>query len=156
MPTYHPVFGLWAARPEANDRVAFVEELRRRVMEGARGGRTDRPGDGVGLGTIFGCTSTDTAPMQIGIDVSGSLGGGPCDAVGTSFTVAPGATVTLDTLATVWIAVADVGHCFDGSARILATSRKLACAAYIADLGNAPPTSMTYLTIIKKTTQKGE
>ncbi len=43
-----------------------------------------------------------------------------------------------------------------GVARILATSKKLACTAFIADRANAPPTSMVYLTIIKKTTQKGE
>lgn len=29
----HPAFGLWASRPEAADPVAFVDELRRRVME---------------------------------------------------------------------------------------------------------------------------
>jgi len=31
--THHPAFGLWAKRAEAADPVAFVEELRRRVME---------------------------------------------------------------------------------------------------------------------------
>jgi hypothetical protein len=29
----HPAFGLWASRSEAADPVAFVDELRRRVME---------------------------------------------------------------------------------------------------------------------------
>ena len=41
-----------------------------------------------------------------------------------------------------------------GSARILATSKKLACTAFLADDGNAPPTSMAQLTIIAKTKQK--
>jgi hypothetical protein len=41
-----------------------------------------------------------------------------------------------------------------GSARILATSKKLACTAFLADNGNAPPTSMVQLIIIKKTKQK--
>ena len=41
-----------------------------------------------------------------------------------------------------------------GSARILATSKKLACTVFVADTGNAPPTSMVQLTIIKKTSQK--
>jgi hypothetical protein len=113
--------------------------------------------NGLGMGTFFACTSTDTAPMQVGIDVFGSFGGGPCnDAVGTSVTVAPGATVTFGTRTTVWIGVVDVGHCLNGSARILATSRKLACTAYVADAANAPPTTSWQLTIIKKTTQKGE
>lgn len=31
--THHPAFGLWAKRADAADPVAFVEELRRRVME---------------------------------------------------------------------------------------------------------------------------
>ena len=31
--THHPAFGLWADRPEAAEPVAFVDELRRRVME---------------------------------------------------------------------------------------------------------------------------
>ena len=48
------------------------------------------------------------------------------------------------------------GDFSQGSARILATSTKLVCTAFVADRGNAPPTSMVYLTIIKKTTQKGE
>jgi len=34
------------------------------------------------------------------------------------------------------------------------TARKSACTAFIADVGNAPPTSAWQLTIIKKTTQK--
>jgi len=37
-----------------------------------------------------------------------------------------------------------------GSARILATSKELACKAFLADTGNAPPTSMAQLTIIAK------
>ncbi|HEX7408511.1 MAG TPA: hypothetical protein VF515_12780 [Candidatus Binatia bacterium] len=31
--THHPAFGLWAKRAEVADPVAFVEEIRRRVME---------------------------------------------------------------------------------------------------------------------------
>ncbi|MFI5366857.1 MAG: hypothetical protein ACHQ4J_14675 [Candidatus Binatia bacterium] len=31
--THHPAFGLWADRPEAADPVAFVDELRSRIME---------------------------------------------------------------------------------------------------------------------------
>jgi len=41
-----------------------------------------------------------------------------------------------------------------GSARILATSKELACKAFLADTGNAPPTSMAQLTIIAKLKQK--
>src|SRR5439155_25538208 len=47
-----------------------------------------------GLGTYFGCTSTDTRPMQVGVEIFFSGGGPPGnDAVATSLSVAPGATV---------------------------------------------------------------
>jgi len=38
-----------------------------------------------GLATFFGCTSTDAAPMQVGVEVFGPAGGAPAnDAVATS------------------------------------------------------------------------
>ena len=46
------------------------------------------------------------------------------------------------------------GFASKGSARILATSKKLTCTAFLADPGNAPPTSMAQLTIIAKLKQK--
>ena len=110
-----------------------------------------------GLGTYFACTSTDTAAMQVGVELFGPAGGAPGnDAAATSLAVAPGATVILGTSAAAGISIdSSLGGLFSkGSARILATSKKLACTAFIADAGNAPPTSMVYLTIIKKTKQK--
>jgi hypothetical protein len=71
--------------------------------------------------------------------------------------VGPGATVTFATGFAVGISVSSSISCpglSHGSARILATSKKLICTAFIADNGNAPPTSMTYLTIVAKTKQK--
>ena len=112
---------------------------------------------GGGVGTFFGCTSTDTAAMQVGVELFGPPGGAPFnDAVATSLTVAPGATVIFGTGAAAGISISsNLGGGFSkGSARILSTSKKLACTAFIADVGNAPPTSMVYLTIIKKTKQK--
>ncbi len=110
-----------------------------------------------GLDAFFACTSTDTATMRVGVELFASPGGAPInDPVATSLSVAPGATVIFGTSAAVGISISSsLGGFFSkGSARILATSKKLACTAFIADPGNAPPTSMTYLTIIKKTTQK--
>ncbi len=50
--------------------------------------------DGGGLGTFFSCTSTDTATMQVGVEVFAAPGGAPAnDAVATSLTVAPGVWV---------------------------------------------------------------
>src|SRR5437870_12600169 len=46
------------------------------------------------LGSFFSCTSTDTATVQVGVEVFGPAGGGPLnDAAATSLGVAPGATV---------------------------------------------------------------
>ena len=111
-----------------------------------------------GLGTYFSCTSTDTTTMQVGVEVFSSGGGAPVnDAVATSLTVAPGATVIFGTLGAVGISISSSlgsGPLSKGSARILATSKKLACTAFVADPGNDPPTSGWQLTIIAKLKQK--
>jgi len=71
--------------------------------------------------------------------------------------VAPGATVMFGTGAAAGVSIdSNLGapSFSKGSARILATSKKLACTAFVADQGNAPPTSAWQLTIIAKTKQK--
>ncbi len=110
-----------------------------------------------GLSTFFSCTSTDTATMQVGVELFGPPGGAPAnDAAATSLSVAPGATVIFGTGGAAGISISsNLGGSFSkGSARILATSKKLACTAFLADDGNAPPTSMAQLTIIAKLKQK--
>ena len=101
---------------------------------------------GGGLGTYFACTSTDTAAMQVGVELFGPAGGAPGnDAAATSLAVAPGATVIFGTSAAAGISIdSSLAGAFSskGSARILATSKKLACTAFVADVGNAPPTSL--------------
>jgi hypothetical protein len=111
-----------------------------------------------GLGTYFGCTSTDTAPIQVGIEVFGSGGGAPAnDAAATSLAVSPGAGVMFGTGGAAGIVIdPNLGGSFTATARILSTSKKLACTAFVADRSNAPPSVAWQLTIIKKTTQKGE
>src|SRR5438552_13411212 len=112
---------------------------------------------GGGLATYFSCTSTDTATMQVGVEVFGSAGGAPFnDAAASSLSLAPGATVIFGTGGAAGISISSsLGGGFSkGSARILATSKKLACTAFLADDGNAPPTSMAQLTIIAKLKQK--
>lgn len=112
-----------------------------------------------GLATFFSCTSTDTASMQVGVEVFASAGGAPInDPVATSLSVAPGATVIFGSVA-VGISISSdlgVGSISKGSARVLATSRKLVCTAFVADQSNAPPTSSWQLNILKKKTQKGD
>jgi hypothetical protein len=112
-----------------------------------------------GLGTYFSCTSTDTTAVQVCVEVFGFAGGAPIsnDCSMTSLSVPPGGTETFGTSAPVGISIQSnlgAGAISRGSARILATSKKLVCTAFLADVGNAPPTSMTYLTVIAKLKQK--
>jgi hypothetical protein len=111
------------------------------------------------LETIFACTSTDTASMQVCVEVFSPFGGPPIsnDCSFTSLNVASGANVKFGTNPTTAISIDSIvnGSASGGSARIIATSKKLACTAFLADAFNVPP-SMVHLTIIKKKTQKGD
>ncbi|MCK6554655.1 hypothetical protein L6Q96_08775 [Candidatus Binatia bacterium] len=127
-------------------------------------------GGGAGglFGTYFSCTSTDTTTIQVGVEVFNYAGGCPSppgcapvnNAVATSLAVDPGETVLFAAgggaagIINVHSLLGDGGVVL-GSARILSTSRKLVCSAFLADRLNVPP-SMVYLTIVKKTTQKGQ
>src|SRR5439155_8794095 len=82
-------------------------------------------GGGGGLRTYFSCTSTDTATMQVGVEIFGGAGGAPAnDAAATSLSVAPGATVMFGTGTAAGLSISsNLGDGFsNGSARILATS----------------------------------
>jgi len=109
-----------------------------------------------GLETIFACTSTDTVPIRVGVEIFGNVGAAPFnDAAATSLAVTPGQNVRFGTGNTVALSIgSNVGGSTGGSARILATSKKVVCTAFLMDAANAPPTSMVSLTIIAKTKQK--
>ena len=113
-----------------------------------------------GLSTFFSCTSTDTATMQVGVELFGPAGGAASnDAAATSLSVGPGATVIFGTAGAAEISIdSNLGGGFTskGSARILATSSSLICTAYIADRTTVPPTSGWHLTIVKSTKQAGD
>src|SRR5207253_8191768 len=98
---------------------------------------------------FFTCTSTDTSPMKVGVELFGPSGGAPAnDAVASSLTVAPGATVTFGTSPAVWFSIdSNLGGFGTRSARILATSKKLFCTAFAADVTNDPPQTSWQLTI---------
>src|SRR5437870_1826472 len=85
-----------------------------------------------GLGTFFSCTSTDVATIQVGVELFFAPGGAPAnDAAATSLSVGPGAMVILGTSSAAGISINSnlAGGFFSkGSARILATSKKLVCA----------------------------
>lgn len=112
--------------------------------------------------TFFACTSTETTKtIQVGIEVFDFLSGPPFnDAVSTSLAVGPGATVTFGTHPhnTTPFVMSDLllPSPLFGAARILATSNKLICTAFLLEPSNDPPASMVYLTIVKKLVQKGE
>src|SRR5437867_12204196 len=92
--------------------------------------------------------------MQVGVELFAALGGAPANATAaTSLSVIAGATVIFGMGAAAGISINSNlagGFISKGSARILATSKKVACTAFLADPGNAPPTSMAQLTIIAK------
>lgn len=113
------------------------------------------------LVTYFYCTSTDSAAFQVGVEVFGSAGGAPLnDAATTSVSVFPGGTVGF---VTNYFNSSEINFSSNlgtgvgyGSARIIATSKKLVCTAFVADGSNAPPATSWQLTIIKKLTEKGD
>ena len=117
---------------------------------------------GIGvLETFFPCTNTTGAPIRVGIEVFGPAGGAAAnDPSATSLNVAAGATVLFGGGAAAGLSVDGTlgfGIISKGSARILATAKKgIICSAFLADPGNAPPTSMTTLTVVKTTKQKGD
>jgi hypothetical protein len=114
-----------------------------------------------GFGTYFSCTSTDAATIQVGVEVFDSDNQPSNDAVATSFSLVPyhsvmfGTHQSFDGLFDSNLSTFPIRG-YPGSARILATSKKLICTAFLADDSSYPPPSMVYLTIIKKTKQKGE
>ncbi len=118
------------------------------------------PGVVVGgdLGAYFSCTSTDTTAMTVGVEVFSSGGGGPVnDATATAVNLASGATVIFGTGPSAeygvdqTLGIGDLPH---GSARILSTSKKLICTAWVADRFNTPPQTSWQLPIIAKLKQK--
>jgi len=110
------------------------------------------------VGTYISCTSASKSTEGIAVEVFGPFGGDPVnDATLTASALVPGATIMFGTEGAAGIVVdrnLGLGTLHVGSARILATTKAFICTAYLADTGGNPPTSMTYLTIVAKTTQK--
>ncbi len=112
-----------------------------------------------GLTTYFACTSTDTATMQVGVEVFDSNGYLLDDATLTSYSLMAAHSVLFGThqsfneLFDENLGTGGISS-YSGSARIVATSKKLICTAFLADSSTSPPGSMVYLTIIEGTKQK--
>lgn len=128
---------------------------------------------GASLGTFFSCTSTDTVPMKVAVELFHPVLGVLNDAVATSFPFSPGYSATLATdiplpcystgsslcpssFPNDLLTGSGFGGPFAGSARILATSKRLVCTVFLADIFSEPPTSMVHLNIVAKTKQKGD
>jgi hypothetical protein len=109
-------------------------------------------------GTYFDCTSMETATMRVGVELFPAAGGPALnDAAASSLDVAPGASVRFGTSTALDFGISSNLGGFGsslGSARILSTSKKLACTAFVADRCNSPISFTSQLTIIAKTKQK--
>ena len=115
------------------------------------------------------CTSLERdRAARIGVEVFGSNGAGPLNDANAETDGGPGnGAVDVQAGGTVTIATGSIaGFLQDttiiflpglksGSARILSTSTKIMCTAFVTDKLSTPPTSMRALPIIKKTSQKG-
>ena len=90
-------------------------------------------GGGGGLQTFFSCTNLDAVNVTVGVEVFAAVGGAPItDPVATSLSVVPGGTVIFGCGGAVGISINSnlgCGGISKGSARILATSKKLLCTA---------------------------
>ncbi len=103
------------------------------------------------LQTDFLCSVTDSAPVDVGVEVFGSDGTQLNDVhagVGAVLNVASGQTVTFGTkgtaayLESVVLPIADVSQ---GSARVVASSGQVQCNVLVLDSAVTPPTSLSTL-----------
>ncbi len=118
------------------------------------------------LGTYFSCTSTDTGPMTVGVEVFSQSGFLLNDAAATALPVNPGATVMFGTTSAPLGPIGSGDEIYpdaslglptafnQASARILATSKKLTCNVFAATPATYPLAGTMQLTIIAKTKQK--
>lgn len=117
------------------------------------------------LETLFICTSVDQSNVTLAVQVFASTGGDPLNDVSTGEgveTLTPGATATIATGATVAFHEDDVmgslgaASLRNGSARIIATSKRILCDAFVVDEFGATPVTMAPLKVLQKTKQHGE
>jgi len=117
--------------------------------------------NGGGLGTYFFCTSTGNSSVRVSVELFGAAGGDPVnDASAVAEEIAAGAGVAFGTRPSLTFVANGLGtnaqSIINGAARILATSKSLICTALLSDFTSAPPKSMSALTVVAKTKQKGD
>jgi hypothetical protein len=109
------------------------------------------------LATFVQCTNADTSSVTTGVQVFGPTGVSLNNPVTSAVSMAVGSTVLFGTQTAAGFSVdADLGTgpFSKGSARILASSKKIICTAWTADVSTNPPVSTTSLTIVKGVKQK--
>lgn len=105
-----------------------------------------------GSATVFLCTSTDSSPVHIGVEVFDEAGGLQNDVhagAGAVLGVASGATATIATSATAAFlehSVLSLPPAYSqGSARVVASSPDVSCNVVVAEDGVTPPVSLSTL-----------
>ena len=102
----------------------------------------------------FSCTNAGSQGVTVGVELFGPSGGAPLNtAAETAISLAPGATAIFGTTSSASFIVDSIlgtGTVTKGSARILATSKKLVCAAFLADSDSVPPGSTVSLAVVPK------
>jgi hypothetical protein len=117
-----------------------------------------------GLATFFSCTNPTSADVMISVELFTDAGGNPCnDAAAVAATVPAGGTVLFSTQNNVQSSFFSSSPLTSvdmflalGSARIVSTSKSLVCTAFLADVYNSPPMSMTPLNVAARGKQRGD
>lgn len=125
------------------------------------------------LETLFLCTSLQPVGVVfVGVEVFAAASGAPLNDVSYNAalnmtgdgveSISPGETATIATGNLVAFHEDEVidtlgpASVRNGSARIVATSKKIACSVMVADELNDPPSSMSALSVLSKKKQKGD
>jgi hypothetical protein len=117
--------------------------------------------------TVFICTSFDSSVATVAVEVFAAAGGPPLNDVSPALgdgteTISPGGTATIATGNTFAFHEDEVIDALaaaslrNGSARIISTSKKIGCTAFLTDEINDPPSGMASLKLIYRTKQRGE
>lgn len=116
------------------------------------------------LETVFHCTNVDSKQVEVAVEVFSFDGLQMNDAssLGSSLVLNPGQTRTFATQNTAGydedldLTLLTTLAATQGSARIIATSTKITCAAQVLDEVSNPPTSIVALPVFPKAKQKGD
>jgi hypothetical protein len=117
------------------------------------------------LETVFICSSLSSQPVTVAVEVFATGGGAPLNdanlpslsgvevlAPGTTKTITTGSTAAFHEDQTLALPAASLRN---GSARIVSTSKSIACSAFITDQISDPPISMMPLRLISRK-QRGD